>query len=129
MLLASRLTETHARAVQGLSAEPADTGGRVAARPPAPGPPLDPEVHDAASATTPNATTQIRLTTADLPAPATASQRCSPNWDDGSSCRFRVPGGENTSQVRLFHGLAKIHAPSTLGSFLRSFTRGERVAG
>jgi len=26
--------------------------------------------------------------------------------------------------VRLFHGLAKIHAPSTLGSFLRSFTRG-----
>ena len=26
--------------------------------------------------------------------------------------------------MRLFHGLAKIHAPSTLGSFLRAFTWG-----
>jgi hypothetical protein len=82
-------------------------------------------VQDAASATTPNATTQIRLTTADLPAPTTASQRCSPNWDEGSSCSFRVPSRENISQVRLLHGLAKIGAQSTLGPFLRSFTRGD----
>jgi hypothetical protein len=70
MLLASRLSEMHAPGVQTLPAEPADAG--VAAGPPAPGPALEPEVHDAASATTPNATTQIRLTTADLPAPPTA---------------------------------------------------------
>jgi hypothetical protein len=72
MLLASRLSEMHARAVQTLSAEPAGTGGVVAAGLPAFGPALEPEVHDAASATTPSATTQIRLTTADLPAPTTA---------------------------------------------------------
>jgi hypothetical protein len=72
MLLASRLSEMHALEVQTLPAEPAGTGGRVAAGPPAPGPVLEPEVHDAASATTPSATTQIRLTTADLPAPPTA---------------------------------------------------------
>jgi hypothetical protein len=72
MLLASRLSEMHASAVQTLSAEPAGTGGGAAAGLPASGPALEPEVHDAASATTPNATTQIRLTTADLPAPTTA---------------------------------------------------------
>ena len=72
MLLASRLSETHALEAQTRPAEPADTRGGVAAGPPAPGPALEPEVHDAASATTPNATTQIRLTTADLPAPPTA---------------------------------------------------------
>src|SRR5690349_15652102 len=69
MLLASRLSEMHALEAQTLPAEPAGTGGRVAAGPPAPGPVLEPEVHDAASATAPSATTQIRLTTADLPAP------------------------------------------------------------
>ena len=69
MLCASRLSEMHALEVQTLPAEPAGTGGRVAAGPPAPGPALEPEVHDAASATTPSATTQIRLTTTDLPAP------------------------------------------------------------
>jgi hypothetical protein len=68
MLLASRLSEMHALGVQALSAEPAGTGGEVAAGPPAPGP----AVHDAASATAPSATTQIRLTTTDLRAPATA---------------------------------------------------------
>jgi hypothetical protein len=72
MLLASRLSEMHALGVQTLSAEPVGTGGRAAAGPPALGPALEPDVHDAASATTPNATTQNRLTTADLPAPITA---------------------------------------------------------
>jgi 2-dehydropantoate 2-reductase len=62
----------HALGVQGLPAEPA--AGGVAAGPPAPGLAPGPEVHDAASATTPNATTQIRLTTADLPAATIASQ-------------------------------------------------------
>jgi hypothetical protein len=70
MLLASRLSEMHALGVQTLPTEPAGAG--VAAGPPAPGPALGPEVHDAASATIPSATTQIRLTTADLPAPPTA---------------------------------------------------------
>src|SRR5690349_7481013 len=69
MLLASRLSEMHALEAQTLPAEPADTGGGVAAGPPAPGPAREPEVHDAARATTPSATTQIRLTTADLPLP------------------------------------------------------------
>jgi len=64
MLPASRLSEVHARGAQALPAEPAG-GGEVAAGPPASGP----EVHDAASATVPNATTQIRLTTTDLPLP------------------------------------------------------------
>ena len=71
---ASRLSETHALGVQTLSAEPVDIGGRVVAGPSAFDPALEQDVHDAASATTPNATTQIRLTTTDLPAPATASQ-------------------------------------------------------
>src|SRR5690348_5161314 len=71
MLCASRLSETHALRVQALSAEP---GGWVAATPPACGPPLQPDTHAAASATTPNAPTQIRRATANLPAPA-ASQR------------------------------------------------------
>ena len=69
---ASRPSETHALGVQTLSAEPVDIGGRVVAGPSAPDPALEQDVHDAASATTPNATTQIRLTTANLPAPATA---------------------------------------------------------
>ena len=69
MLLASRLSEMHALGVQTLSAEPADACGGVAAGPPAFGPPPQPEMQDAASVTTPSATTQIRLTTADLPAP------------------------------------------------------------
>jgi hypothetical protein len=69
MLSASRLSEMHARAVQTLSAEAAGTGGRVAAGPPAPGPP-QPQMHDAASAAAPSAATQIRLLTANLPAPA-----------------------------------------------------------
>ena len=72
MLLASRLSEMHALGVQTLPAEPAGAGGGVAAGPPASGPAPQPEVHDAASATTPSATTQIRLTTADLPAPPAA---------------------------------------------------------
>jgi hypothetical protein len=72
MLCASRLSEMQAPGVQTLPAEPADTGGRVAAGPPAPGPAREPEVHDAARATAPSATTQIRLTTADLPAPPAA---------------------------------------------------------
>jgi hypothetical protein len=67
MLLASRLSETHPLEVQTLSAEPAGTGGRVAAGPPAPGPPPQPQMHDAASAATPSATTQTRLTTAKPP--------------------------------------------------------------
>jgi hypothetical protein len=75
MLLASRLTEIHARAVQTLPAEPAGTGREVAAGPPAPGPALGPEVHDAVSATAASAAAQIRLATVDLPTPATASQR------------------------------------------------------
>jgi hypothetical protein len=72
MVLASRLSETHPLGVQTLPAEPAGTGGGVTAGPPAFGPAPQPAVHDAASATTPSATTQIRLTTADLPAPTTA---------------------------------------------------------
>ena len=72
MLLASRLSEMHALTAQTLPAEPAGTGGGVAAGPRAFGPPLQPQTHDAASAATPSATTQIRLTTADLPAPPTA---------------------------------------------------------
>src|SRR5260370_10742771 len=75
MVRASRVSELHEGEVGTRSAEPADTGGGVAAGPPAFGPALEPEVQDAASATTPNATTQIRLTTADLPAPPTACQR------------------------------------------------------
>jgi hypothetical protein len=72
MLLASRLSEMHALEVQTLPAEPADADGGVAAGPPASGPPPQPEMQDAASVTTPSAPTQIRLTTADLPAPPTA---------------------------------------------------------
>src|SRR5690348_8426811 len=82
MLLASRPTETHARAAQTLPAEPPGPDGEAAARPPAPGPALDPEVHDAASATTANAATQTRLTTTDLPAPASAQSPPRPGaWD------------------------------------------------
>ena len=77
MLCASRLSEMHPLGVQGLPAEPA--AGRVAAGPPAPGLAPGPAVHDAASATTPNATTQIRLATADLPAPGATSQGTEPN--------------------------------------------------
>ena len=72
LLPASRLSEMQARGVQTLPAEPAGISGEVAAGPPAYGPALHPGVHDAASAATPNAPTQIRLTTADLPAPTTA---------------------------------------------------------
>ena len=78
MLRASPLSEMHALEVQTLPAEPAGTGGRVAAGPPAPGPALEPEVHDAASATTPSATTQIRLTTADLPTPPQRDKAAKP---------------------------------------------------
>ncbi len=74
MLLASRLSEMHARGAQALPAEPA--AGGVAAGPPAPGPAPGPEVHAAASATTPSATTQIRLATANLPALPAAWQSC-----------------------------------------------------
>src|ERR1035437_8213482 len=63
------LSKMHALGVQPLSADPADACGGVAAGPPAFGPPPQPEMQDAASVTTPSATTQIRLTTADLPAP------------------------------------------------------------
>ncbi len=80
MLLASRLSEMHASAVQTLSAEPAGTGGEAAAGPPAP----EPEVHDAASATTPNAATQIRLTTADLPLPPQLHKRTKPTPRSGT---------------------------------------------
>src|SRR5215469_11330501 len=66
MLCASWLSETHALRTQTLSAEP---GGWVAARSPACGPALQPDTHAAASAATPNATTQIRLATANLPLP------------------------------------------------------------
>src|SRR5690349_5669142 len=66
MLPASRLTETHARAAQTRPAEPAGEAAEL----PAPGPAAEPEVHDAASVMTPNAATQIRLPTTDLPAPA-----------------------------------------------------------
>jgi hypothetical protein len=66
MLCASRLS---ALGVQTLLAEPAGTGGGVAAGPPAPGPALQPEMHDAASASAPSAATQIRLLTANLPLP------------------------------------------------------------
>jgi hypothetical protein len=76
MLRASRLSEMHALEVQTLPAEPA--GGGVAAGPPAPGPPPQPETQDAASATTPSATTQIRLTTADLPAPPRLDRAAKP---------------------------------------------------
>src|SRR5215831_3085259 len=80
MLRASRLGETHALAVQTRSAEPAGAGGRAAgppaAGPPAAGPPPQPQRHDAASATTPSATTQIRLATANLPALPAAWQSC-----------------------------------------------------
>ena len=75
MLRASRLTEMHARGAQALPAEPAGADGEAAAAPPAPGAALQPERHDAASATAANAATQIRLATTDLPAPAAASQR------------------------------------------------------
>ena len=67
MLLASRLSETHPLEVQTLSAEPG-TGGRVAAGPPAPGPPPQPQMHDAASAATlQRQFGQIRLATAKPP--------------------------------------------------------------
>src|SRR5690349_2511245 len=69
MLLASRLSEMHARGAQALPAEPAGAGGGVAAGPPAVGPPPQPDRQDAASAITPSATTPIRLATANLPAP------------------------------------------------------------
>src|SRR5216683_1323215 len=82
MLCASRLSEMHALGVQGLPAEPA--AGGVAAGPPAPGLAPGPEVHDAASATTPNVTTQIRLTIADLSAPATTSQGTRPKPRSGA---------------------------------------------
>jgi len=68
MACASRLSEMHALGVQTLPAEPATAGGRVAAGPPAPGPPLQPQMHDAASAAAPSAAAQIRLITANLPA-------------------------------------------------------------
>src|SRR5579871_3708277 len=73
MLLASRLSEMHARGAQPLPAEPVGAGGGVAAGPPAVGPPPQPERQDAASAITPSATTPIRLATASLPA---AWQNC-----------------------------------------------------
>src|SRR5215471_16935883 len=63
MLCASRLSETHARGVQTLSAEP-----------PVAGPPLQPQTHHPASATTPSATPQIRLATVNLPAAPAAWQ-------------------------------------------------------
>jgi hypothetical protein len=68
----------HALEVQPLPAEPAGTGGRVAAGPPGPGPAREPEVHDAARATTPSATIQIRLTTADLPLPPQPDRAAKP---------------------------------------------------
>jgi hypothetical protein len=74
MLRASRLSEMHALAVQTLSAEPAGVSGRVAAGPAASGPPLQPEMHDAASAAAPSAATQIRLITANLPAPRSPAE-------------------------------------------------------
>src|SRR5437764_5091716 len=37
-------------------------------------------------------------------------ERCPLNWDDGSCSRFQIPRREDTSQVRLLHELAKIHA-------------------
>src|SRR5690349_9341461 len=76
MLLASRLSEMHARGAQALPAEPAGAGGGVAAGPPAVGPPPQPDRQDAASAITPSATTPIRLATANLPAPPAAWQSC-----------------------------------------------------
>src|SRR5580704_15956316 len=75
MLRASRLSEMHARGAQAPPTEPVGAGGGVATGP-AVGPPPQPERHDAASATTPSATTQIRLATANLPAPPAASQSC-----------------------------------------------------
>ena len=165
MLCASRLSEMHTLGVQGLPAEPA--AGGVAAGPPAPGLAPGPEVHDAASATTPNVMTQIRLTTADLPASATTSHGTKPKpplrrlgrpappdhrqpatgerpyrevpatppadyagWPAPPAVLLSTtPAGPSTSPygrraVRLRDTRGRGAGAVTLGSFLRSFTRG-----
>ena len=75
MLCASRLSEMHALGVQALLGGTRRRRRRGCRRAPVAGPPPQPERHDAASATAPSATTQIRLATADLPAPPAAWQR------------------------------------------------------
>ncbi len=110
MLRASRLSETHALAVQTRSAEPAGVGG-WAAGPPAAGPPLQPQMHDAASATTPSAATQIRLATANLPALPAAwqSHEASRLW---AAREVLVPPGVHSAVCEEWPRLRYLPKPS-----------------
>jgi hypothetical protein len=69
--------------VQTLSAEPVDVGGWMAAGPPAFDPAPEPEVQDATTASNPNATTQHRLITTNLPGSTQLDRSMQPVWAPG----------------------------------------------
>src|SRR6266571_3878854 len=84
---------------------------RLGCRPPAAGPPLQPQMHDAASATTPSAATQIRLATANLPALPAAwqSHEASPLW---AAREVLVPPGVHSAVCEEWPRLRYLPKPS-----------------
>src|ERR1017187_1041761 len=111
MLCASRLSETHALGTQTLSAEP---GAWAAARPPACGPALQPDTHAAASATTPNPTNQIRLTTR-TPSPASQEVRSQSPLRRGGRSRSARPSQSLFPEERPRLGYLPKHSVTYTG--------------